>query len=931
MNRLYKRSLVGRLKKDLFIAVIITLVTTMVPVVANSQVIKASDLKVEYMENPLGIDIPDPRFSWILESENRGCNQSAYQIQVADTPEDLSDSGKKIWDSGKVLESKSVNIVYAGNSLESKTTYYWRVRAWDQSGEAGSWSKTSYFHVGPMKNSDWDGKWIGAADTTISAPLLREEFILNKPFTQAYAYIVGLGYYELYFNGEKVGNHVLDPGTTDYNKRAYYVAYDVTSYLNSGNNAVGVWLGRGYLNHRTTKHYGDRPHLLFQLLVKHSDGTVTKVVSDEQWKVSESPLVENSIYDGEIYDARKEKPDWNRPGYDDSNWESVVMVKVPGSRIISSQFMPPMRVTQTLRPVRMWEPVDGIYVYDFGQNITGWPRLRVKGGQDNQVIMRTSPTTVFSMAMMKNLPLKGLTDTIDVSPNRSAKARDIYILRGDNQFEVYEPRFTYHGFRYVQVEGFPGTPDLSSIDARVVYSDVSHEGEFHCSNTLLNQIHRNIIWGQLGNLHSIPTDTPHRDERQGWMGDAHLTAEEAMFNFDMAAFYTQWLLNIQDSQNEDGSVPDVVPHHKYPIVGTPAWQVAYPLLVWYMYNYYDDERIVSQHFGTLDKWMDYMSSISEGYIIRQGRGDWVPPRLAYSPSDGSVPITSTGYYYESARIMAQFSDILGNASKKMEYDQLAGNIKEAFNNKFLDRKKFIYGSGSQTSNAFALYTGIVPDEIEDEVANSLSKQIRVNDKGLLTTGILGTKALIQALPKYNMENVLYDITAHTEFPGWGYMIAKGATTLWERWGGYRYFNANMNSLNHIMFGSLDEFFYKDIGGIRFSTPGFEEILISPKIVGDLVSGSASTHTIRGRVSSSWEKQGKALILNVEIPANSIAKVRIPKGTLSGPFSLTESGITIWENRNVVQEVEGIDSVQEGDQYIEVAVSSGNYRFKLYGL
>jgi alpha-L-rhamnosidase len=414
------------------------------------------------------------------------------------------------------------------------------------------------------------------------------------------------------------------------------------------------------------------------------------------------------------------------------------------------------------------------------------------------------------------------------------------------------------------------------------------------------------------------------------MGDAHLTAEEAIFNFDMAAFYTQWLLNIQDSQNEDGSVPDVVPHHKYPIVGTPAWQVAYPLLVWYMYNYYGDERIVSQHFGTLDKWMDYMASISDGYIIRRGRGDWVPPRLAYSPSDGSVPITSTGYYYESARIMRQFSEILGNNSKHQEYSKLADNIKEAFNNAFLNREKFTYGSGSQNCNAFALYSGIVPEDIADKVAISLSEQIRVNDKGLLTTGILGTKALVQALPKYNMEGILYDITAHTEFPGWGYMIAKGATTLWERWGGYRYFNANMNSLNHIMFGSIDEFFYKDIGGIRYSAPGFEEILISPKIVGDLTSGSASTQTIRGKVATAWEKEGKAVVLKVDIPANSTAKVRIPKGTLTGPFNLTESGIVIWENSRAVQEVEGINSVQEMEDFMEVQVGSGSYMFKFSG-
>ena len=918
--------------KILFLMVlIIAAMTALNTGLVKAQPVSASNLKVEYRENPMGIDMPDPRFSWILEGKERGVGQSAYQIQVAGDREALNNSGAKMWDPGKISDDQSVNVAYEGSPLETGETYYWRVRIWDQSGQTSDWSETAYFHVGPMENSDWEGQWVGAADTTITAPLLRREFQLKKPVREAYAYIVGLGYYELYFNGEKIGDHVLDPGTTDYNKRALYETYDVTDQIKGNNNAVGVWLGKGYLRHRTTKRYGDRPQLLFQLLVRHTDGSVTRVVSDENWKVSDGPVVENSIYDGEVYDARREKPEWNTAGFDDSDWGNAVQLETPDSRKVSSQLMPPMRVTQTLRPVRMWEPVEGVYVYDFGQNITGWPRLHVKGGEGSEGVMRTSPTSVQSMAMMKNESLKGLVDTIDTSPNRSAKARDIYILKGDNQGEVYEPRFTYHGFRYVQLEGYPGEPDLTSLEARVVHSDVPRQGEFQTSNSLLNQIHQNIIWGQLGNFHSIPTDTPHRDERQGWMGDAHLTGEEAIFNFDMAAFYTKWLQDIKDAQNQDGSVPDVVPHHKYSGVGTPAWQVAYPLMVWYMYNYYGDERIISQHFESLDKWMDYMDSISEDHIIERGRGDWVPPRLAYRPRDGSVSITSTGYYYESARIMAQLADIMENPDKKQEYTQLAGHIKEAFNENFLNEEDYSYGTGSQTSNAFPLYLGIVPEDIEDKVANSLSEQIRVEDNGYIQTGIIGTKALVQALPKYDRDQLLYDLATNTEFPSWGYMIAKGATTLWERWGGYRYFDADMNSLNHIMFGSIDEFFYKDIGGIRPASPGYEEISISPKIVGDLDFGKASTHTIRGKVASSWKKQGQSILLSVTVPGNSTAKVRIPKDSLSGPFKVTESGNIIWENGQSADQVNGVNSIREQEECFELDIVSGSYRFKLSGL
>ncbi len=912
--------------KKILIALMLTIIC-LEPVSAQKPVV--ADLRVEYLDTPLGIDVSKPRLSWNISSEKRGILQSAYQIQLAGSIANLTGAGTKLWDTDKVDSSTSVNIVYAGKPLSSGNTYYWRVRTWNDKGEPGEWSKPARFNVGPMDPADWgDAKWITAADKSISAPLLRKKFLLKKPVQEAYVYLVGLGYYELYLNGEKVGDRVLDPGTTSYDKRVLYATYDVTDYLKRNDNAIGVWLGNGWFRHRRPKPYSDYLQLLFHLYVKHPDGTVTRIVSDESWKTAASPIVENGVYKGEVYNARKEMPGWNLPRFNDAAWHNAMVLPAPAGRTVSSQSSTPIRIVKTIRPVRMWEPVAGVYVYDFGQNISGWPRLRVQGGENRQIIIRTSPTTIQDMAMMKNLSTIGLVDTIDVSPNRSAEALNVYITKGDADGEEYEPRFTYQGFRYVQIEGYPGKPDLTSLDARVVHSDVEPTGMFHCSNTLLNQIHQNIIWGQLGNLHSVPTDTPHRDERLGWLGDAHLVAEEAIYNFDMNSFYVKWLRDIKDCQFADGSVPDFVPHAAPNEIGTPAWQVAYPLMVYYLYRYYDDLRVVEEHYDSLEKWMKYMHSISDNFIITRGRGDWVPPRTAYEPRDGSIPITSTGYYYESAVIMAKLSEALGNNSKRQHYSKLAEDIKKAFNDKFLDAGNHIYGSGSQTSMAFPLYLGIVPESIENEVAKKLAKQIKENDKSLITTGIIGTKALVQALPKYNESDLLYRLTAHTQFPGWGYMVAKGATTLWERWGGYRYFDAKMNSLNHIMYGSIDEFFYRDIAGIRPSLPGYKEITIAPRLVGDLTEAKASVRTIYGNVTSAWKKRGQSVVFDIVIPGNTKAKLLLPKQRTSGKFKLEESGFILWENGQPVSPMEGILSVQESNDCFELVALSGEYCFKI---
>ncbi len=931
-KQFYKGFTIQFIRFSVIVLALMLLIIFLIPnkIYAQNGSLNVKGLRTEYLRNPSGIDMAHPRFSWVLSSEQRDVMQKAYQIIVASTRDNLSNDKADMWNSQRVISDKSINVVYNGKPFKSDQTYYWKVKVWNQDDEASQWSRINFFHTGLLKKSDWQGEWIGAKDTTISAPLLRKGFTINKKIKSAYVFIVGLGYYELYLNGEKVGNHVLDPGTSDYNKRALYVTYNIKKYLKKGGNAIGVWLGNGYFRMRTIRHYGDSPQLLLQMNIRYTDGTVNHIVSNTTWKTSGSPIIANSIYDGEIFDARKEKPGWNLPGYNDRNWNNAVKVNVPKGRILSPQLMPPIRVVKTLYPISMSEPVKGIYVFDFGQNLTGWAELFVNGGEGQKVIMKTAEVTVKDMAQLKEEGTNSIIDTIDAVSDRSAKARDIYILAGKPGMETYEPRFTYHGFRYVQVEGYPGKPDLTSIVAKVVHTDVTPIGNFYSSNSLFDRIHHNVLWGQLSNLFSIPTDCPQRDERMGWMADADLSAEEAIHNFDMAAFYTNWIREIQDDQNKDGSVPDLVPHHKWSGVGTPAWQVAYPLMIWYMHKYYGDVRIMKEHYNSLKKWMNYMSSISHKYIITRGRGDWVPPELAGGPNNRSIAITSTGYYYKSAEIMAYIAGILGNGKDSVMYSHLAGSIKRAFNNRFWNATKNVYGTGSQTNNAFPLYLGIVPKDKQQKVVKSLVNNIMLTHNGHLWTGIIGTKALIEALPEYNQIKVLYTITKQTTYPGWGYMISKGATTLWERWGGYRYFNAQMNSLNHIMFGSIDEFFYKDLAGIKVKKSGFKQILIKPHIVGDLKFVKSSIKTIRGLAASSWVRNGNNLTLKVIIPANSKAEVDIPATNMRTPLTLKESGKIIFENGTFKKGVSGINGVKENKKYIIVNIGSGNYKFKLKG-
>ena len=911
-------------------------------------------LVCEYTSNPLGIDVTPPRFSWMLNHSERGQLQSAYQVLVASSKANLDVERGDQWDSGKVISEESINVVYAGSALESGKTYYWKVRFWDKDGQVSPYSETATFEMGLLNSGDWKGKWIKGGN------LLRKKFILGKEIKRARAYICGLGYYELRVNGEKVGQHVLDPGWTDYDKRTLYVTYDMTNYLKVGENTVGVMLGNGRYSppdetldkiEHSPKKYNNSPVLIGQINIELTDGSNINIITDETWKVAQGPIVSDDIYDGEIHDARWEKSGWDTPSYDDAEWNEARIAPAPGGKLVSQASFPPIKAVRIIQPRAITNPHPEVYVYDFGQNFAGWVRLCVSGPEGTKVKLR------YAELLHKD-------GTINTNTNRKAKATDIYILKGEGK-EVYEPHFTYHGFRYVEVNGFPGTPTLENLEGRVVNSAVEPVGGFICSNPLINHIHRNILWGQLSNLMSVPTDCPQRAERQGWMGDAQLTAEEAIYNFDMAGFYTKWVEDISDSQAEDGSIPDVVPPYWSLYPADPAWGAACIVIPWYLYQYYGDKRVLKECYLLIKGWVDFLTSSAENYIISYSKyGDWVAP--GYIRPEGtpgkSGKLISTWYYYFNALMLSRIANILERADDVKKYSELSDKIKQAFNREFLkenrysgekysdfyrkveaslpriiseNRKKevikeLLFGlPNPQTCNILPLFLNIVPEDKKEAVLKNLIDDIVVTHNSHLNTGMIGTRYILDVLTKYGQANLAYKLVTQATYPGWGYMIQEGATTLWERW---EYLDGmGMNSHNHPTFGSVDAWFYKVLAGINIDPagPGFRKVIIKPYVIGNLDYVSASIKTIRGMVSSSWKKNSPSLTLNVTLPVNTEAKVSIPKMKL-GSLTIKESGKIVWEDGSYLEGVAGITGASEDDEYVTFNVGSGSYSFEVRG-
>jgi len=850
-----------------------------------------AELRCEYLSNPVGIDVKQPRFSWALEHSERGEKQSAYQIIVSTEP---SAEKGDMWDSGKANTDESVHVLYNGKPLESDRTYYWKVRYWDKNGVASPYSRIASFDTGLFLRQEWKAEWIGGANE------LRKEFNLKGNVKRGRAYICGLGYYELRLNGRKVGPNVLDPGWTTYDKRALYTTYDVTNMLSPGANAVAVMLGKGW--------YGSRA-LLFQLTIELEAGEKVVIRSDTSWKAKDGPVVSDSIYDGEVYDARLETPGWDMAGYDDSQWSKAESVQGPKG-MLSAQMMPPIRVVETIVPLNMTHPEPGVYVFDMGQNSSGWARLRIRGERGTKVRIR------FAELLYDN-------GMINQENLRSARAEDTYILRGEGE-EVFEPHFTYHGFRYLELTGFPGVPGAETIRGRVVRSAVRQVGSFSCSKPILNQLQRIIVWGQQSNLHSIPTDCCQRDERMGWMGDAQGTAEEAMMNFEMAAFYTNFIRDINDVQDEAGRVTDTVPHIWGQRPADPAWGTAYPLLCWYMYQYYGDRRILEQHYDGVKKYVEFLRSRAEDGLVKYSYyGDWV----AVEKTPGSI--VSSFYYYYDVKILAEMAGVLGKDKDEKAYSQLAEQIKQAFNKQYFDPQTKNYANGTQTANTLPLFLDIAPDSERGSVFGNVFQDIIYKHDTHLTTGIIGTKYLMELLTRFGASDLAYELAAQTTYPSWGYMIENGATTLWELW--QQKTGPSMNSHNHPMFGSVGSWLYKALAGINLApdSVGFKKILIQPQMVRDLSYAAGSVLTLRGTVSSEWRRSERKVSLEVRIPVGSEAEVVLPKFNLKN-IVIKESSQILWDSKGFHQGIPGVVGVEEKQGAFVVKVGSGKYLFELEG-
>ncbi|MCE5280098.1 MAG: family 78 glycoside hydrolase catalytic domain [Planctomycetaceae bacterium] len=893
---------------------------------------KPCNLTCEYTTNPLGIETPQPRLGWQLQSSRRGAMQQAYRILVASTSAKLDADQGDLWDSGRVESDQFVNIPYAGATLVSAQRCWWKVCVCDDAGE--TWSEPARFEMGLLSASDWQGTWI-AADASVSSPLLRRAFALKGQIVRARAYMSGLGWSELYINGRRVGDNVLDPATSEYHKRAYYVTHDVTDILSSGANAIGVMLGNGWFSEPDwetracirdetygtpgfTRAWDDsRPVLMFQINIELADGSTVHVSSDGSWKVSPGPITRNNFWEGEIYDARAEQSGWNAAGFDDSAWAAAQVVPGPGGKLVS-QIMPPIKVTRTLRPARFTIAGEGVYVYDMGELFGGWVRIRVKGPAGTKIIIRYGARLDDATGLPQ-------------SPGGPDAATDYYIMKGDAAGEQYEPRFTNHGVQYVSVEGCPQEMTIRDVDGRVVHSAVDMTGEFSCSNPLVTTIHNNVVRTLTNDLLGLPLDCLYR-EHWAWTDPATITGSLYPRKC-MPQFWTKWLEDIRDAQRPDGAVPNVCPNYRGD-ASDPAWGGNYPLLVWYLHQYYSDERILADHYDAMKRCVDYLTSVAQDHIVTKGQfGDHMlpgdaPGKEEFISSETPREMVWTGYYYRAALVVAQAAEELGNAADCDRYGMLAAAVAEAINAKWFDRAAGSYCGGVQTANAFALVLDIVPQGARQSVIDAIVANI-ARHGGHLHAGNTGTTCLIDTLTAAGQGELLYKVLNDKTYPGWGYMVANGATTIWESWS----LSAQCGNVESmIMWATIDQFFYNDLAGIKapsyygptYHPRAFTDVRIEPLMPEGLDNVRATMQTVHGRIGSEWFKWGTSRYHNIEIPAGTHGTFSVPK--LNEDFQITESSKVVYKDGAFVPGVEGVLGATDEGGRIALRLGGGWYAF-----
>lgn len=886
------------------------------------------NLRCEMLTDPLGIDTRTPRLSWEISSDQRAVQQTAYQVLVASSAEKLAAGEGDLWNSGKVFSDQSVHVSYDGKPLTSRMECYWKVKVWTGQEEL-AWSEPARWTMGLLYYKDWSGRWIGFdrafpwdkihRDSRLSARYFRKEFEERKQVKKATAWIMGLGLYELYINGEKVGNAVLAPTPTDYTRNVKYNTLDITSYLKSGKNAIGVILGNGryFAMRQHNKPYKIKtfgfPKLLLNVRIEYTDGSSQTIATDESWKgTADGPILANNEYDGEEYDARKEMPGWSSSGFDDSKWLRAEYVQEPGGGY-EAQMNENMKVMKDVPAVSVTKIAGDRYIVDMGQNIVGWMRLRVKGSAGTQIKMHFA---------------ESLTETGEIftANLRDARCTDIYTLKGGDM-ETWEPRFVYHGFRYVEVTGYPGTPTTADFTGRVVYDNISTTGSFETSDPLINQIFKNAWWGIAGNYKGMPLDCPQRNERQPWLGDRGIVSYGESFVFDNGRLYTKWMEDIRYAQKPDGAIPDVAPAFWRYYSDNMTWPGTLIIVTEMLYRQNGDLNVVRDNYPAMKKWLQYMRDryMTDDYIVtKDSYGDWCRPPVTIEAGRGKSadkkypsPLISTAYYYHFMQIMMDFSKLAGYPEDYEGYKSLAAGIKDAFNRTYYHPSGY-YGDSSLTHGLLPLYFGMVPAENTDLVFKNIVHTIEVTNNGHLSTGLVGVQWLMRTLTDYGRPDLALTIATQKTYPSWGYMIENGATTIWELWNGNTA-APNMNSQNHVMMlGDLLVWFYEDLAGISSSgeKTGFKQVVMKPLPLKGLDYVKASHRSPYGLIQSAWKTTAQRFTWNIAIPANTTAVVYIPARSAE---AVKEGGKKISSRAIRFLRMEGDRAVFE--------LGSGNYSFE----
>ncbi|GAA4800660.1 glycoside hydrolase family 78 protein [Olivibacter ginsenosidimutans] len=891
--------------------------------------IRPDELTCEYLKKPLGLDVHLPRFSWTLAADKRDQQQMAYELIVADNLEAIQKKKGTVWSTGKVVSEQNIQVVYKGKPLQSFTRYYWCVRVYDKQGKVSDWSEPEWFETAMLASSDWTGQWIGDGSKQFTRdenfygddpmPLFRKSFHVSKNMVSARLYVSGLGYYEAYLNGSKIGDHVLDPGWTTYDKQVLYSVYDISKQLSKGDNVIGFMLGNGWYNPLPLRFWGNinmrdaletgRPKVKAMLRLTYRDGTVKTIATGGDWQTAPGPVIRNNIYLGEHDDGRRYDPDWCTVSASSNGWKQAVEVEGPAG-VLTAQRQPPIRVTKRIKPVRIRETSPGTFVADMGQNFAGVVGIRVKGPAGTKIVLRYGEDVYPDGNVNVMTTVAGQIKQGNGGPGAPPVAwqEDSYILNGKG-VETWAPRFTFHGFRYVEIKGWPGKPTVEDIEGLRMNTDLAEKGQFASSNALFNQLQENIRWTFMSNVFSTISDCPGR-ERLPYGGDILCTAETFMYNYGMANFYAKIIRDFANEQRTLGGITETAPFVGIADAGPGdqsgplGFQLGFSYIIKKMYDFYGDKRIVEENYEAVRKQVEFLRTRATQHLLDTDLGDHE------SLAEKSIPLTASIFYYQQVCLLTDMATILGKGNDATLYANLAKAIKKAIIQKFAQGKGQ-FGKNTQSDLLFGLWSGVV-DTANDEGLWKTLMDAFEEKKGHLSTGIFGTKMLFDVLRSADEYEMAYRIANQRDFPGWGYMVAHGATTLWETWKA----SDNTFSKNHPMFGSIGEWFFRSLVGINEAAPGFKKIIIKPQPAGDLCHAKGSFQSVYGRIGSAWNINEKGFNLEVEIPVNTTAEVWVPLAY----------GKEVIENGTPLKDVPELRFLRNERGYAVIAMGSGHYRF-----